>query len=199
MNPTTSRPLIAAMQVSIDGYALGPDAESVDSWADALELLPPVDTFVLGGGMFTGYELFWAAILDDPDAASAMLGRHPYPREIAYAQVAAATPHLVLSSSLEEATWPTARIVRDVGEIAALKQRPGDAVYVVGGPTLIAGLITAGLLDELRLIVHPVATGGGMSAFGGIVRDQAFELVAAEPAASGRVHLTYRLGASSAP
>ena len=63
-----------------------------------------------------------------------MLGRDPYPREITYAQVAAETPHLVLSTTLTETTWPTARIVRDLDEIRALRQQPGKAVYVVGGP-----------------------------------------------------------------
>ena len=66
------------MQVTLDGYSSEGDAEWVDSWADGLELLPPVDTFVLGGGMFPDYERLWATILDDPGAASDMLGRDLY-------------------------------------------------------------------------------------------------------------------------
>jgi hypothetical protein len=58
------------MQVTLDGYILGPEggeADWVDSWADGLELLPPVDAFLLlGGGMFPEYERFWAAILETP-------------------------------------------------------------------------------------------------------------------------------------
>jgi hypothetical protein len=163
---TTSRPLISAMQVTLDGYSSEGDAEWVDSWADGLDLLPPVDAFVLGGGMFPDYERFWATILDDPSAASDMLGRGLYPREIAYARLAAETPHLV--------------------------------VYVVGGPGLVTSLINAGLLDELRLIVHPVATGGGTAVFGGIAERQALELLSAEATTSGRVNLAYRLGAPAA-
>src|SRR4030095_15753170 len=122
MTTTTPRALISAMQVTLDGYVLGPegDADSFDSWADGLELLPPVDAFVLGGGMFPGYEQFWTAILDDPSAASDILGRDPYPREVTYARVAANTPHLVLSRTLTDTSWPTARLVRDVEEIRAL-------------------------------------------------------------------------------
>jgi dihydrofolate reductase len=190
----TTRPLIAAMQVTLDGSIQDPEGMSdwVDSWADGLELLPPVDAFVLGGGMFPDYEEFWAAILDDPGTAAEWLGRAPYPRETAYARFAAETPHLVLSRTLAETSWPTARIVRDLGELAALKRRPGKAVYVVGGPGLVTGLIDAGLLDELRLIVHPVALGAGRPLF---TRRQGLELVAAEPTASGRVNLTFRLDA----
>jgi dihydrofolate reductase len=192
---TTPRAFISAMQVTLDSYILGPDGEAdwVDSWADGLELLPPVDAFILGGGMFGGYEQFWSAILDDTGAATEMLGRAPYPRELAYARLAAETPHLVLSTTITDTSWPTARIVRDIGEIRTLKQQPGKAVYVVGGPGLVASLVNADLLDELHLIVHPVVTGGGTALFGGIVERQVLDLVSAEPAASGRLHLTYRL------
>ena len=192
--------LISAMQVTVDGRIAGPDGEVdwVDSWADGLELLPPVDAFVLGGGMFPEYEQFWATVRDDPAAASDLLGRDPYPREHSYARVAAETPHLVLSTTLTEVTWPTARIVRDIDEIRTLRQQPGNAVYVVGGPGLVAALLDAHLLDELRLIVHPVLAGGASSFLDGIAERHELGLVAAEPMPSGRVNLTYRVAASTA-
>jgi dihydrofolate reductase len=192
---TTSRPLISAMQVTLDGYSSEGDAEWVDSWADGLGLLPPVDAFVLGGGMFPDYERFWAMIRDDPATAAEWLGRDVYPREVAYARLAAETPHLVLSKTLTDPTWPTARIVDDIGEIRALKQQPGKAVYVVGGPGLLTSLINEGLLDELRLIVHPVVVGAGQAVFRGVVEGRALELVSATPTPTGRLHLTYRVGA----
>ena len=98
---TTSRELIAVLQMTLDGRILDSDGRSVwvDSWADGLELLPPVDGFVLGAVMFSGYEQFWAAMLDDPTLAAEMLGREPYPREIAYAEVAAQTEHLTTPQS----------------------------------------------------------------------------------------------------
>jgi dihydrofolate reductase len=195
---TTSRPLISAMQVTLDGYSSDGDAEWVDSWADGLALLPPVDAFVLGGGMFPDYERWWATILDDPGAASDMLGRDPYPREIDYARLAAKTPHLVLSKTLTDASWPTARVIHDIDDIRTLRQQPGKAVYVVGGPGLLSSLINAGLLDELRLIVHPVVTGRGTAVFGDIAEPQALELVSAEPTTSGRLNVTYRPAARTA-
>ena len=199
MATQASRPFIAAMQVTLDGYSLGPDgaADWVDSWADGLELLPRVDTFVLGGGMFPGYEAFWAAIRENPGAAAEWLGRAPYLREIAYAGVASETPHLVLSTTLENATWPTARIVRDLDELQALKAQPGGAVYVVGGAGLVRSLIDEGLLDELRLIVHPVAIGAGAALLDGIARRQDLELIDNERTTAGRLRLAYRLTAST--
>jgi hypothetical protein len=52
-----------------------------------------------------------------------------------------------------------ARIVRDVDEIGALEQQPGRAVSVVGGPGLVANLVNADLLDELRR--SPAGSDGG--------------------------------------
>ena len=200
MTTTSSRPFIAAMQVTLDGYILGPEGEAdwVDSWADALDVLPKVDAFVLGGGMFPDYEQFWAAILASPATASEWLGRDPYPRELDYARVAAATPHLVLSTTLRHTTWPTARIVPDINELLALKALVGEAVYVVGGPRLVTSLINSKLLDELRLIVHPVVVGSGTPLFGGVARRQTLEHLRTEPRASDRVNLIYRVRAAGA-
>ena len=194
MTTPTSKTLIAALQTTLDGRILDGGSAWVDSWADGLELLPPVDAFVLGAGMFSGYEPFWATVLDDPVAATTMLGRDPYPREIAYAQIASTTEHLVLSTTLVEVTWPSARIVRSVEEICTFKHAGRGTVYVVGGPTLIAGLLDAGLLDELRLLVHPIIIGVGQSISELLDSPQRLELLTeTERAADGRVTLTYRL------
>jgi riboflavin biosynthesis pyrimidine reductase len=186
--------LIAVLQMTLDGRILDANGESgwVDSWADGLELLSPVDGFVLGGGMVSAYAPFWAAMLEDPAAAVEMLGREPYPREFAYAEVAARTEHLVLSSTLTEVELPSARIVRSVDEIRYFRRDGHGVVYVVGGPTLVTSLILAGLLDELRLIVHPLLVGAGRGIIEVLPDPERLELAAAEPAAAGRLNLTYR-------
>jgi len=198
MTTAGSRPFIAAMQVTLDGYSLDPDgnADWVDSWADGFQLLPRVDAFVLGAGMFPGYEVFWTAIREDPAAVAEWLGRDPYPREIEYARVAAETPHLVLSRTLHDATWPTARIVRDLDELREFKAQPGGPVYVVGGARLLRSLIDEALLDELCLTVHPVAVGSGAPLLSGITGRQDLELIDSQRAGRSRVNLTYRVAAS---
>src|ERR1700748_2399131 len=102
MRTSTSKTLIAAMQMTLDGYILGPEGEVdwVDSWADGLQLLPEVDAFILGGGMFPDYEEFLAPIRDPPATVAEWIGRDLHEYELAYARTAAATPHLVVSTTL---------------------------------------------------------------------------------------------------
>ncbi|MGZ3416947.1 MAG: dihydrofolate reductase family protein [Polyangiales bacterium] len=191
-----SRKMIAALQVSLDGFARGPDrgeGEWVDSWADAIQLIPDVDAFVQGAGMYPGYGEYWAAIDADPERVLPYATRPPTRSEVEYARFAAKTPHYVLSKKLESVSWPpTARIIRDIAELRPLKSQPGKNVYVVGGPTLVTSLLNADLLDELRLIVHPLLLGGGKALFAGVDKPRSLELVNAEPTKSGRVILTYR-------
>ena len=69
MASNKSRKMIAALQISLDGFTQGPDrgeADWVDSWADAIQLIPEVDTFVLGGHMYPGYGEYWESIYADP-------------------------------------------------------------------------------------------------------------------------------------
>jgi riboflavin biosynthesis pyrimidine reductase len=195
MPTSSSKNLIAVLQMTLDGRILDAEGGSdwVDSWADGLDLLPDVDAFVLGAGMFSGYEQFWTAVREEPAAAAEMLGRDPYPREVEYARTASETEHVVLSTTLPRVVWPSARVVRSVDEIRAFKHGGAGTVYVVGGPTLVSSLLDAGLLDELRLIVHPILVGAGRSVTGVLGSPQRLDLVSVEPAPGQRVTLTYRV------
>jgi dihydrofolate reductase len=192
-----SRKMIAALQVSLDGFTQGSDRggeDWVDSWADALGLIPDVDAFVQGAGMYPGYAEYWSAIYADPQRVPPFQKRLPYEREVAYAKFAATKPHFVVSKTLDRVSWPTtAKMVRDLSELRALKEQPGKNIYVVGGPTLVTSLLNANLLDELRLIVHPLLLGGGKALFEGVHEHRPLHFVAAEPTPSGRVVLSYRV------
>jgi dihydrofolate reductase len=186
--------MIAALQVSLDGFTQGPNGEKdwVDSWADAIELIPEVDTFILGGHMYPGYGDYWKAIDANPERVPPFQERIPSKSEIAYARFAAKTPHVVLSTTLKSVSWPTAQIVRDVAELRTLKGQPGKNMYVVGGATLVASLLNEDLIDELRLIVHPVVLGKGQALFGGVKKPLPLDLVQAKSTQTGRVIVTYR-------
>jgi dihydrofolate reductase len=190
-----SRLFIAALQVSLDGYLQGANGEVdwVDSWGDALGLVAGADAAVLGGGMYPGYEMLWGSIAADPRSGTAMLGREVTEGEADYALWTQRTPHYVVSTTLEKVGWETAHLVRDVSELRPLKKQPGGAVYVIGGAALVASLLNEGLIDEVRLIVHPVILGGGKSPFAGVKEPRTFQLAQTSAGRNGRVVLMYRV------
>lgn len=191
-----ARKMIAALQVSLDGFTQGSDqggTEWVDSWADALALIPDVDAFVQGSHMYPGYGIYWESIFTDPTRLAPFQNRRPNAREIEYAKLAATTPHYVVSRTLESVTWPPiARITRHLDDLRALKSQPGRNIYVVGGPTLVTSLLNANLLDELKLIVHPLLLAGGKALFAGVIERRTLTFVDAKPTESGKVIMTYR-------
>jgi dihydrofolate reductase len=195
MASNTFRTMIAALQVSLDGFIEGPDGEKdwADSWASAIELIPDVDTFVLGGRMYPDYREYWESIYANPERVPPFQERVPSASEIAYARLAAKTPHIVLSKTLKSVSWPAAQIIRDVTELRTLKGQPGKNIYVVGGATLVASLLNENLIDELRLIVHPIVLGKGQALFSGVNKRLSLDLVQARSTVSGRVILTYRI------
>ena len=196
MTSQASRKMIAALQVSLDGFVEGPEGEKdwADTWASAIGLIPDVDMFVLGARMYPDYGEYWRAILANPDLVPPFQERVPSQSEIAYARKAVQTPHVVLSTTLKKVSWPpTAQIVRTVAELRTLKRQPGKNAYVVGGATLVASLLNEGLIDELRLIVHPVVLGKGRSLFDGISKRLSLDLAQAKPTESGRVIVCYRV------
>lgn len=172
------RKIIGGMHVSLDGFIQGPNGEQdwVEAWDDPYNLASEVDTCLLGGGMYPGYEQYWTAVIERPDDALPFSGKRPTPEEIAWGAFAQRTPHVVLSNMLSSSSWPNTSFISDLDAVRALKARAAKPIYAVGGAALVSSLINAGLLDELRLIVHPVLLGGGKALFGGVVERQWFDI-----------------------
>ena len=190
------RKLIAGMKTSLDGKIEGTDgmADWVHAWSDDYGLTPQVDACLLGGGMYPGYEGYWTGIQNEPEKPAWITGNAPAPAELEWARFAASTPHYVLSRSLTSARWPNTSFVRGLDEIEALKQQPGQDIYLVGGARTTASLIEAGLVDELRLLVYPLIAGEGKALFGTTARRRALELRKSEQLPDGRVRLVYGIG-----
>jgi dihydrofolate reductase len=157
-NNETGRKIIAALQVSVDGFIEGPNGELdwAETWEDEFDLPPQIDTCLLGRGMYPGYQQYWRAILANPEGVLPFTGRVASKGEIDYAHFADKTPHIVLSKTLDQVDWKNTRIVRDVEEIRRLKQQPGKDIHAVGGATLVSSLMNLGLIDEVRLLVNPL-------------------------------------------
>ncbi|GAM97304.1 dihydrofolate reductase [alpha proteobacterium U9-1i] len=188
------RKIIGGMHVSLDGCIQGPNGEQdwVEAWDDPYDLASEVDTCLLGGGMYPGYEQYWTAVITRPNEALPFSGKKPSPEEIEWGAFAQRTPHIVLSTSLNAAAWKNTSFVRDLESVWALKARVGKPIYAIGGAALVSTLINAGLLDELRLIVHPVVLGGGKALFGGVHDRHWLDTADTRAMASGDVSIVLR-------
>jgi dihydrofolate reductase len=193
------RKIIAALQVSVDGFIEGPNGEldwameeDEETWRDHDEMLNSVDACLLGRVMYPDYEQYWLAILADPTGILLFSGRTATKNEIAYARWANEVPHIVVSKTLNKVAWKTTRIVRDVEDIREMKKRPGKDIYAVGGATLVSSLMNLGLIDELRLMVNPLVLGGGKALFKDVKERHALKLVRSKSLKSGKVSLTYK-------
>src|SRR5882757_7242331 len=162
------RKLIAGMQTSVDGKIEGPDgyADWVEGWGDNYQLMPQIDACLLGGGMYPSHEQYWTALEEiEPGKPHPLTGTVPTSAEVEWARFAAQLPHYVLSNTLTSANWPRTRFLRGLDEVAAIKKEPGKDIYLIGGARTATSLIDAGLVDELRLHVHPLIAGAGKALF----------------------------------
>jgi dihydrofolate reductase len=181
------RKLYSFMVVTLDGFYEGPNGEfdwpNVDQEFNefGIEQLHDTDLLLFGRVTYEGMAGYWptpAARQDDPEVAALMNG----------------LPKVVVSTTLASADWAETRIVRDnlAEEIAKLKQEPGKGIAIMGSPGLTVSLIELGLVDELRVMVHPIVLGAGHSLFR-TTRDRLrLELLQTRTFSSGNVLLTYR-------
>jgi dihydrofolate reductase len=104
-------------------------------------------------------------------------------------------PKYVVSRTLEEPlAWNNSTLIKGnaAEEIAKLKRQQGKDITVLGSGELVRSLLCDGLLDELRLMVHPLVMGNGKRLFENGADRKALELVNSRTFATGVVYLTYR-------
>ena len=180
--------LIYSAITSLDGYVAdedgnfewaAPDAE-VHSFINELER--PVGTYLYGRRMYE-VMLFWETV--STDAAQA-----PFMRD--FAELWQAADKVVYSTRLEAESSARTRIERDFDAEAVGRMKASAAQDItVGGPTLAAHAIRAGLVDEFQLFLTPVVVGGGRHWLPGGAR-LPLELVDERRFAGGVVFLRYR-------
>jgi dihydrofolate reductase len=148
--------------MSLDGFVETPDHrldwavvdDELHAWFNEHERA--IDAALYGRRLYEVMAAYWPGSEADPDAT-------PLMRE--FGAIWRAKPRFVFSSSLDDVAW--GRIVRgdDVrAELARIREE-FDGDLSVGAATLAAPFIRRGLVDEYRLIVHPVAIGGGTPFF----------------------------------
>ncbi len=158
------RKLKLQMQMTIDGFAAGPNGEldwMVQDWDDELkkyvdEITEPVDCILLGRKMSEGFITSWASQIANPETADA------------FAHKMVDTPKIVFSKTLESVKWENTELAKGdiVEEVNRLKNQTGRDIIVYGGADFVSSLIKENLIDEYNLFIHPTAIGRGMTIFG---------------------------------
>jgi len=107
-----------------------------------------------------------------------------------------AMPKYVVSTTLKDPDWNNTHVIDGdvVAEITRLKQAPGKDIVQYGFGVLSRLLLEHGLLDELRLWVHPLIVGAGQPSdlLFGAIPAVGFELAGTTTLSNGIVILSYR-------
>ena len=150
------RRIIAGFFISLDGVAEAPQDWHFPYYNDEMgeavaDQANGADTMLFGRNTFEEFAGFW------PQQGS----------DVPFADVINSTPKVLVTTTLTSVDWgPTTIIDHDVVEsISGLKEQPGKDISITGSPTLVRTLLRARLIDELRLLVHPIVVGHGKRLF----------------------------------
>ena len=197
------RKIIVSIHSSLNGVVTGPanDKTNFMTWAQAgiddsgeafLKNFDTVDTIMLGRNTYEDLSTRWPFVNDWPDVSEVALRLadiiNPMPKVIV------AREHKV-----EDPKWgvfeaPTQLVVSDIEEhIRALKEQDGGDIITFGSPTLVQALTNANLVDEYRILVHPVIVGEGGHLFDNISGRKDLRLKSTETFEHGAILLQYEL------
>jgi dihydrofolate reductase len=181
------RDVVLQMQISFDGFLSTPsgdvewvmrhlDDERNEFWDWCVDAVGRAGVHIMGG--VTGRELadYW------PTSAEAV------------AKPMNEIPKVVFSKTIDALDWNQTRVARGdlAEEITQLKREPGGYILVHGGARFAQSLSQHGLIDEYRLVVHPVVLGAGISPFPEFSEPRFLRLVEVRAFPSGAVLHTYR-------
>ncbi|MGW5057902.1 dihydrofolate reductase family protein [Streptomyces sp. NPDC004096] len=184
------RSVTYSMNVSLDGYIVGPDGdfnwtepdeEVFRSWIDEIR---EVGIHLLGRRLYETM-LYWETADQDPSLDDSRLE---------WAAIWKRLPKVVFSTTLS-AVQGNARLASGglAKEIKRLRNEPGQGDIAIGGATLAAEAAESGLIDEYRARVYPVLVGGGIPFFPRRERRVDLELVETRTFKTGVVYVRYRV------
>jgi dihydrofolate reductase len=184
-NARTMRKIINSTYISLDGVIeephLWPPSTGDDDGTGLkiqTELLESCDAVLMGRRTYEGFAPVWPTRSGDP-----------------YSDRINTMRKYVVSSTLRDPEWNNTTVISDdpVEAIRRLKSEPGEHMVQYGFGPLSHALMEAGLLDELRLWVHPLFV-GSRAPEGLIYREGSatiFEHLDSVTLTSGIVVLTY--------
>jgi dihydrofolate reductase len=183
MDRKQTRKLLASEWVTLDGVF---DADMMDLWFKPYEspergqtikrLIDSTDAYLLGRVSYQMLSAYW------PHQKNEVADRLN------------SQPKYVVSTTLLKADWNNSTIIKGnvVETVASLKQQPGQDLLMFGSGALLQALSAANLVDEYRLLVHPVVLGRGKRLWKDGVTTSRLELVDTQKLPNGVMNVTYR-------
>ena len=178
------RKIVAGLFISLDGVYEAPDQWHFPYWSDEMgqvvqSQIDESDAMLLGRVTYQEFASFW------PQQNEA---------EVPLADHMNNTPKYVVSNTLNALDWQNSTLISgDVAaELRALKEQPGKNIGITGSGTLIETLLRDGLLDELRLLMHPIVVGKGKRLFADGSEKHGLALVASQTLPNGVLSLIYK-------
>ncbi len=176
------RKIVAGLFISLDGVVEAPDKWHFPYWSDEMgeavqSQMAAADTMLLGRRTYEEFAGFWPQQKSDVPAADFMNN----------------TPKLVVSTTLDTVEWQNSTLIKGnvAQELSKLKQQPGKDISITGSATLVRSLLRDNLLDELRLLVHPIVVGSGKRLFEEGTGQVPLKLVDSKTFSTGVLYLTY--------
>ena len=179
------RKVVASELVSLDGVMGSPQEWAFSYSDDEMEQanasgMAASDALLLGRATYQEFASYW-----------------PYQNSAdqPYTDYLNSTPKFVVSTTLEEPLeWQNSTLIKGniAEEITELKRLPGKDITIIGSAALVQSLLADELLDELRLMVHPLVLGGGKRLFQDGGDQKALELLDSKTFDTGVLYLTYR-------
>jgi dihydrofolate reductase len=183
------RKIINSTYISLDGVIQNPQdwpsSTVLDERGGAIQndLLFACDAVLMGHHTYDGFAAVWSGRTGDP-----------------YSDRINAMTKYVVSSTLHDPEWVNSTVISGdlVAEVARLKEQPGQDIVQYGFGETTFALMAAGLLDELRLWVHPFFVGrnGPADLLFRPCDVTKFDLVDTRALKSGIVILSYVVAAS---
>jgi len=155
------RKIIANLFISLDGVVEEPGDWHFPYFNDEMgaavdAVLGRADTLLLGRKTYDDHAGAWPQREADGG------------EDVEFAKALGDARKLVVSRQRPELTWRNSEQLQGdlVEAVTVLKHQPGDGQIVMSGSvSVVRQLLEAGLADELRLLVHPIAVRKGMRLF----------------------------------